>query len=234
MSKTLKLISKYYNLLKEQTPEDTAADPAAVEPQPQDEGLDRNEKYVIKILTNAFIFNPKKFKSDKLKYKYIFNKIDSIEGMVNVPVARIVSEIKKIIALDRSLRVESRTLKLINKYIFLIEQPADATEPQNDSQPSQPGASPRAEKGALDGDDNKLNLAEIFPLYQELILKALRHSPSEDELMIVKPVVNEFADADPEKIVEAIQGILKLYPSKTGNISEYPEDTEVENNLSNV
>jgi RNA binding exosome subunit len=42
--------------------------------------------------------------------------------------------------------------------------------------------------------------------------------------MIIKPVVNEFADSDPEKIVEAIQNIL----------SQSLEDKEVEDNLSNA
>jgi hypothetical protein len=221
MPKTLQLISKYFSLLAEQVPQEAApaADPSQLPPQEQPtpvtnepvvSNIDKNERYVIKILTNAFIFNPNKFVEDKQKYKYIFNKIDSIEKMVNVPVSKIVREIKKIIALDKSLRIESKTLKIINKYIFLLEQPADATEPQDAIQPSQSGISPKAEKGNASEDDNNLNLAEIFPLYQELILKALRHSPSEDELMIVKPIVNNFANVDPEKIVEAIQGILKL------------------------
>ena len=42
--------------------------------------------------------------------------------------------------------------------------------------------------------------------------------------MILKPVVNEFADTDPEKIVEVIENIL----------NQSLEDREVEDNLSNV
>lgn len=229
MSKTLKLISKYYKLLGEQTPAEQApTDPAAATSsvtapvELQDSSIDENEKYVIKILTNAFIFNPTLF--DKSKQKYIFGKIDQIKGMVNVPVSKIVDEIKKIIAIDRSLRVESKTLSLLNKYIFLIEQPADATEPQGTDQPASQNNPEQSKEINLDGESNKLNLAEIFPLYKELIIKALRHAPTEEELMIVKPVVNEFADSDPEKIVETIQNIL----------SQSLEDKEVEDNLSNV
>jgi hypothetical protein len=233
MYKTNKLFAKYLKVLEEQAPE---GDPAAgvepataaasappAEPQEQVGNIDENEKYIIKILTNAFIFNPNKFKEDIQKYKYIFNKIDSIGKMVNVPVSEIIREIKKIIALDKSLRIESKTLKIINKYIFLLEQPADATEPQ--TEPSTQDTTPRQPAGGqVENSENKLNLAEIFPLYQELILKALRHTPSEEELMIIKPVVNEFADSDPEKIVETIQSIL----------SQSLEDKEVEDNLSNA
>lgn len=228
MSKTLKLISKYYKLLGEQTSAEQApTDPAAATSsvtapvEPQDSGLDENEKYVIKILTNAFIFNPNLF--DKSKQKYIYNKIDQIRGMVNVPVAKIVDEIKKIIAIDTSLRIESKTLSLLSNYMILIEQPADATEPQGNIQ-GEVNAVNKATEANLNGESNKLNLAEIFPLYKELIIKALKHAPTEEELMIVKPVVNEFADADPEKIVETIQNIL----------SQSLEDKEVEDNLSNA
>lgn len=223
MSKTLKLISKYYNLIHEQTPKSKLGADQPAPPQPEAQqpvsNLGENEKYVIKILTNAFIFNPSLF--DKSKQQYIFNKIDQIKKMVNVPVAKIVDEIKKIIAVDRSLRVESKTLSLLGKYMFLIEQPADATEPQGGSSPASTAVQGQGVKA---NDENNLNLAEIFPLYKELIIKALKHVPTEEELMIVKPVVNEFADSDPEKIVEAIQNIL----------SQSLEDKEVEDNLSNA
>ena len=232
MSKTLQLISKYFSLLEEQAPE---GDPAAgiepataaasappAEPQEQDGNIDENEKYIIKILTNAFIFNPTLF--DKQKQKYIFNKIDQIKRIVNVPVAKIVDEVKNVIAIDKSLKVESKTLSLLDKYMLLIEQPADATEPQADTQPTQNSSTSQSQEKIIDGEGNNLNLAEIFPLYKELILKALKHAPTDDELMIIKPVVNEFADSDPEKIVEAIQNIL----------SQSLEDKEVEDNLSNA
>ena len=232
MSRTLQLISKYFSLLEEQAPEgDQAAgiEPATAaasappaEPQEQVGNIDENEKYIIKILTNAFIFNPTLF--DKQKQKYIFNKIDQIKRMVNVPVAKIVDEVKNVIAIDKSLKVESKTLSLLDKYMLLIEQPADATEPQADTQPTQNSSTSQSQEKIIDGEGNNLNLAEIFPLYKELILKALKHAPTDDELMIIKPVVNEFADSDPEKIVEAIQNIL----------SQSLEDKEVEDNLSNA
>jgi hypothetical protein len=232
MSKTLQLISKYFSLLGEQAPEGdlaagiepataTASAPPA-EPQVQVSNINENEKYIIKILTNAFIFNPTLF--NKQKQKYIFNKIDQIKRMVNVPVARIVDEVKSVIAIDRSLKVESKTLSLLAKYMLLIEQPADATEPQADTQPTQNSSTSQSQEKIIDGEGNNLNLAEIFPLYKELILKALKHAPTDDELMIIKPVVNEFADSDPEKIVETIQNIL----------SQSLEDKEVEDNLSNA
>jgi hypothetical protein len=226
MSKTLKIISKYYKLLGEQAPDEQLgggeASPVPAEAQQTGSLLSENEKYVIKILTNAFIFNPNLF--DKSKQKYIYSKIDQIKGMVNVPVSKTVDEIKKIIAIDRSLRVESKTLSLLDSYMILIEQPADATEPQGGSQPAQKNIVNQSTEGELNGEGNNLNLAEIFPLYKELILKALKHAPTEEELMIIKPVVNEFADSDPEKIVEAIQNIL----------SQSLEDKEVEDNLSNA
>jgi hypothetical protein len=232
MYKTNKLFAKYLKVLEEQAPE---GDPAAgvepatatasappAEPQVQVSNIDENEKYIIKILTNAFIFNPTLF--NKQKQKYIFNKIDQIKRMVNVPVARIVDEVKSVIAIDRSLKVESKTLSLLAKYMLLIEQPADATEPQADTQPTQNSSTSQSQEKIIDGEGNNLNLAEIFPLYKELILKALKHAPTDDELMIIKPVVNEFADSDPEKIVETIQNIL----------SQSLEDKEVEDNLSNA
>ena len=232
MYKTNKLFAKYLKVLEEQAPEGdpvagiepatAAASAPPAEPQEQVGNIDENEKYIIKILTNAFIFNPTLF--DKQKQKYIFNKIDQIKRMVNVPVAKIVDEVKNVIAIDKSLKVESKTLSLLDKYMLLIEQPADATEPQADTQPTQNSSTSQSQEKIIDGEGNNLNLAEIFPLYKELILKALKHAPTDDELMIIKPVVNEFADSDPEKIVETIQNIL----------SQSLEDKEVEDNLSNA
>jgi hypothetical protein len=232
MYKTNKLFAKYLKVLEEQAPEgdpvagiepaSAAASAPPAEPQEQVGNIDENEKYIIKILTNAFIFNPTLF--DKQKQKYIFNKIDQIKRMVNVPVAKIVDEVKNVIAIDKSLKVESKTLSLLDKYMLLIEQPADATEPQADTQPTQNSSTSQSQEKIIDGEGNNLNLAEIFPLYKELILKALKHAPTDDELMIIKPVVNEFADSDPEKIVETIQNIL----------SQSLEDKEVEDNLSNA
>ncbi len=224
MNKTDNLFSKYLRLFNEQEPgappaeEPVAAATAPPAPPEAAKSLDENEKYVIKILTNAFIFNPKLF--DRNKQQYIFNKIENIKRTINVPVAKIIDEVKKIIGLDSSLRVESKTLQQIKKCYMFLEQPADATEPQAGQPADKTAQAPAENTGAL----NKLNLAEIFPLYKELILKALSHVPSEEELMIIKPVVNEFADSDPEKIVDAIQNIL----------SQSLEDKEVQDSLSNA
>lgn len=221
MSKTLKIISRYYKLLGEQEVDETQTAPAPAAA-PTTVGIGENEKYIIKILTNAFIFNPELF--DKPKQKYIYNRIDQISKMINVPISKVVDELKKIIAFDTSLKVESKTIALLSKYKMLIEQPADATEVQPDDSTDEINLTNQATKEQETGEGNELNLDEIFPLYKELIIKALKHTPTEDELMIIKPVVNQFANSDPEKIVEAIQNML----------SRSLEDKEVQDNLSNA
>lgn len=229
--KTIQLFDKFfvkYGVLREQTPDAGAEQPvpdmnaeptidlAASAAAPKE--LDENEKYIIKILTNSFIFNPSIF--NKEKQKYIFNKIESIEKKVNVPVSNIINAVKKIIGLDKSLKVESRTVSLIQKYMTLIEQSPDATEKQPDA--VEQDIKQKSDEGTT--SENKLDLEEIFPLYKELLLQALKHIPTDEELMIIKPIVNEFGDVDPEKIVEAIQNIL----------NQSLEDREVEDDLSNV
>lgn len=218
-----------YGVLQEQTPNTGAEDLAGADqagPPPEaaaaaPKELDENEKYIIKILTNSFIFNPSVF--DKQKQKFIFNKIDQIQKQVNVPVSKIISEVKRIIGLDKSLRVESKTIDLIAKYMTFIEQSPDATERQPDAAVDRNTEQGTEQKINSDGE-NKLDLEEIFPLYKELLIQALKHVPTDEELMIIKPIVNEFGDIDPEKIVEAIQNIL----------NQSLEDKEVEDDLSNV
>ena len=216
MNKVNTLFKKYYRILNEQepgipeapTPEatvppapDATAAPAPEAPaEPEITPLPENEKYIIKILTNSFIFNPSLFDSNKRKF--IDNKIDIIKRSINIPVAKMVDEIKSILNLDNSLRVESVTLGLIQKYTNLLEQLADATEPQTDT------ANATAQAPAPQSNTNKLNLAEIFPLYKELIVQALAHIPTDEELIILKPIVNEFGDTDPEKIVKTIKDLL--------------------------
>lgn len=228
MNKTNKLFEKYLGLYLEQEPGEAPAPgevaPAeGAPPEPATEGpkpLSENEKYIIKILTNAFIFNPTLF--DKNKQNFIDNKINELKNTVNVPVSKIIDDIKKILAFDRSLAVESKTNSLLKKYFRILEQgEKDATEPQAGGEP--PAEAPAPEAPPED-NKNKLDLTEIFPLYKELLLKALKHIPTEEELMMLKPVVNEFADVDPEKIVEVIENLL----------SQSLEDREVEDNLSNV
>jgi hypothetical protein len=109
--------------------------------------------------------------------------------------------------------------------MIFIEQSADATEPQSDTSKIAPSADTKLETPPGSNSENDLDLSEVFnSLYKELIMKALKHPPTDEELMIIKPIVNEYADIDPEKIVEAIQSIL----------AQSLEDKEVEDNLSNV
>ena len=219
MNKVNTLFKKYYRILNEQEPAipeapappaDATMPPGPEAPAPEApmapevKPLPENEKYIIKILTNAFIFNPSLFDSNKKKF--IENKIEMIKNSINVPVSKMVEEIKSILNLDRSLKVESKTSRLLQKYTNIIEQLADATEPQ-------PGNEEASNKNAdtvnaAATDTNKLNLAEIFPLYKELIVQALAHVPTDEELIILKPIVNELGDTDPEKIVKTIKDLL--------------------------
>ena len=225
MKKTNKLLSKYLHLYKEQVPGEEVGDQSEdIQPDilSPDQGLSENEKYVIKILINAFIFSIKAF--DKDKQKYILNRINSINNMINVPLAKVIDEIKNIIALNYSLKIESKTNKLLKKHFNLIEQSLDATEPQSDKGDSnQLNVEPSVEQQEITKGDG-LPLEEIFPLYRELILKSLKHTPTEDELMILKPIVRQFTKTDPEKIVITIKNLL----------SQSTEDKEVEDNLSNA
>jgi hypothetical protein len=233
MNKTNKIFNKYFSLISEQpeNPQQSQEDISGavtpptppVEQEAPVEQMDENERYIIKILTNSFIFNPSLF--DANKKKYIVNKIDTLSKSINTPVPTVVNEIKKILALDNSLRVESKTLSLISKYNRLIEQARDATEPQADKGEVSSTKAPQTstQVAAQNGSEYKLNLTEIFPLYKELILKSLRHVPTEEELMILKPIVNEFADVDPEKIVSTIQDLLTQ-----------SSDNEIEGVLSNA
>jgi hypothetical protein len=219
MNKVNTLFKKYYRILNEQEPAPEAAPPEAApaemeqEPTPTEpvqKPLDENEKYVIKILTNSFIFNPTLFSSSKKKF--IANKINNIKKTINVPVSQIIAEIKSILNLDNSLKIESKTLKILNRYMVVLEQPADATEPQADNNTT-PTISNNPQNPSISSVNN-LNLVEIFPLYKELILQALAHAPTEEELIILKPIVNEFADSDPEKIVVVIKDLLNQESDK--------------------
>lgn len=222
--KTENILNKYLRLYLEQGPEaPTNEQPqqaaAPVKQEAPSTEIPENEKYIIKLLTNSFIFNPKIF--DKPKQQVIANKIKTINSLVNAPISKIIDEIKSVLALDNSLRVESKTISLLQNYFKLVEQVADGTEPQPDSgetiqTPNQQATAPK--------EKNTLSLEEIFPLYKELILKSLRHVPTEEELMILKPVANQFGDVDPLKIVEAIQNLL----------SQSLEDKELKDNLSNA
>ena len=226
--KTDQLFKKYYRILNEQEPAPESAPPEAppAEMPPPPEAaptepvikpMDTNEKIVIKILTNAFIFDKTRF--DENKRKYIDNKLVEIQNAINVPVAGIIDEIKKIINLDKSLHIESRTLKLLSKYNLMLEQPADATEPQPGTETGKPtDDQPTAPTEVI----NSLNLAEIFPEYKELIIEALNHVPDPEEIITLRTVVREFGETDPEKIVIAIKDLLNL--SEDTSLSDDQEE----------
>ena len=97
-------------------------------------------------------------------------------------------------------------LKMLEKYALFIEQPDDATEPQ---------AGTDKKEIKLDGTDseNEVDLSEIFPLYQSLILKALKHKPSDQELLSIDDITSEMADVDPKNIVDSIELMLGLSSS---------------------
>lgn len=202
--KTNALFQKYFKILNEEVPPTPQGDEDNKQQEPNKE-VDRNLKHVIKILTNAFIFNPNAFKDESMR-RSIYDRIDKIEKMETAPVVEIVTKIKEILALNPKLRVESKTIKIINKYLMLMEQPADATDLQKD-QDKEEDITQETETSV--NDENDVDLSEIFPgLYQQLIVRALKHPPTYDELMLLNPIVKQFKDIDPEKIVEAIQNLL--------------------------
>jgi hypothetical protein len=213
MKKTNQIFNKLFKLL-EQTPvpgnmgvdQQPASTNFPAQPtNPKDE-VSENKKYILKILTNAFIFNPKSFKSESMRSR-IAAKIKEIESMETAAPAQVISKILKIIDMDPTLKIESKTLNLLKNYMLFIEQP------QNDSISNDATDLPVSDdldaETTEDRDTLNLNLAEIFPLYKSLIIKALKHSPTEDELMILEPVINSLHNTDPEAIKETIQKILK-------------------------
>lgn len=236
MKKTNKLFEQYFKLLNEQEP---GEDPNAQTPAPDqpptepaavpESTMPENQKYMIKILTHAFIFNPTLFNANT--QQTIADKIQRLSKSVNVPVSKIVNEIIDIICLDNSLcrelknnqpslKKESKTINYINKLMVLLEQPADATEPQQDQQ-EQPPAPTEGEAPPPPKKKEELSLEEIFPKSKALILKALAHKPTDEELLMLKPVVDEFMELDPSKVENFI--------AKTLNQSL--EDNELEDNL---
>ena len=222
MKKTNNILHKFMQLYVEQAETPETDQPDAVQTgQELDGAISSNEKYLIKLLTNAFIFSPDKF--DKSKQEYILNKIKSINSLINVPISKVVDEIKSIVSMDYSLRVESKTNALLKSYFNLVEQIADGTEPQPDSKEDIQLTNQQVPVED-NKDENKISLEEIFPLYKELMLKSLKHTPTEDELMILRPVADQFGEIDPQKIVTTIKNLL----------SKSLEDKEVQDNLSNA
>jgi len=220
-----------------QPPQDDAQGPPQDAPPPEPpkeeapaQKMTQNEKEIIDLLARAFIFNPEDFPERRGQ---IDRAIDNINSSVNVPIPTIVDSIEDIVSLNANLRkksgvgklinnLESRANKLFKGIKLLSEELKDATEPQIDDKAGK--AAPGAPQEQEDNPEFKLDLQEIFPMYRALIAKALRHSPTEDEIINLQAVVDEFTDLDPKKIVTTIKNML----------SQSLEDKEVEQDLADV
>jgi hypothetical protein len=215
----------------EGAPQDAPPEPPKEKPPAQK--MSQNEKEIIDLLARAFIFNPEDFPE---KRNQIDSAIANISTSVNVPIPTIVDAIEDVVSLNVNLRkksgvgklinnLESRAIKLFKGIKLLSEELKDATEPQvDDKVTKEVPESPEQEAQQPDNSEFKLDLQEIFPMYRALIAKALRHSPTEDEIINLQAVVDEFTDVDPKKIVTTIKNML----------SQSLEDKEVEQDLANV
>lgn len=208
-SRTINLIDRFLRLYEQDEQEPQQAPEQEPPANPVDE-VDENTKYIIKLLTNAFIFNPNSF--DESTRNRILKDIESLKQSINQPVASVVDKIKRILAYDKSLVVESLTISLINRF---LEQVEDATE----APPAEPEAQLTPKPSV-----NKLQLQEVFPRYRDLIVRSLTHEPTDQELSILTTVVDEFADIDPERILVTIQKLL----------DQTEGDQEVEKGLSSI
>lgn len=198
--KTLRLIESYIRNIVEQD-ELEAQDAAMNDVAPRE--VSSNEKYIIKILANALIFNPAKFPDRR---ENIFKDIESLRRSPNQPISAIIRKIKNIISLDRSLVIESDTDQLFKHYAELLERNSlDATEPQLDDEPSIDNSVEPAADPSIEVD---VDLDEIFPLYQDMILNALSYEPSSRDLMMLRDVINGVGEDDPLNIVDTVQGIM--------------------------
>jgi len=252
------LFKKYYKILNEQepgepaaapeTPPAEAAPPEVAPAEPEIKPIDNNEKLVIKILTNAFIFDKTRFNDDISKRNYIDRMLLKVQNSVNVPISKTIEDVVRIINLDRNLSLdkvinsstklkESKTLSLINSYILMIEKPADATEPQagdNDTQNMPTNDQPTNTSNGI----NSLSLSEIFPEYKELIVQALNHVPTPEEIITLRSVVREIGELDPEKIVITIQRLLNFsedtLTDKETKSSGIEDDNGIEKYLANA
>lgn len=212
MKKTTAKLNEYLRLFEQDELDAEMGDqPEDAEPveQAAPEPVDENVKYVIKLLTNSFIFDKTKFSQST--QQSVDNLISDIQNDVNQPVASIIGKVKRVLSLDSNLRVESIVVSTMDSYISLYEN-ADATNMQSGT------------SEARGEPINAASISEIFPMYQKLIVSALQHTPTAEELSILDPVIEEFADTDPTKIKEAITQLL----------SQSGIDTEVESNLNSV
>lgn len=199
--KTLRLIESYIRYVTE------SGEPEAVDVPVESESreIGSNERYIIKILTNALIFNPLKFPDQR---ETILNDIENIRVSPGNSIASIISRIKSIIALDRSLVIEGSTGQLFIYYTELLERSSlDATEPQQETAPSSivDDSPTETSDPSLEID---VDLDEIFPLYQDMILNAMSYEPSSRDLIMLRDVVNGIGESDPLSIIDTIQGIM--------------------------
>lgn len=208
MKKTNNLLQKLMKLHVEQEEADAAApEQAPAEPAPQVNKMSSNEKYIIKVLTNSFIFNINNF--NKNEQNLILNKIESIKSLINKPITETIDVVKSILSMDKSLKVESKTNILLKKYFKLIEQIADGTESQPDSGADMQLSNKEEPVKDLE-DENNISLEEAFPMYSDLMVRSLKHPPADDEIMMLRAVANEFGETDPDKIVSTIKSLLSL------------------------
>ena len=208
MNITNNILSKLLGLyIEQEASEEPSQEQAPLEQAPQAKQMSNNERYIVKVLTNAFIFNRHIF--DTAKQNIILNKIDSILKVLNEPISKTVDIVKDILAMDNSLKIESKTNILLRRYLYLVEEVADGTErqPDNDEDVQSSNQDDSADDSA---NDNSISLKEAFPMYSDLMVRSLKHSPTDDEIMMLRSVANEFGETDPDKIVNTIKSLLSL------------------------
>lgn len=204
-----RLLKKYYNILNEQdpaTPEnppvetsinDIAAGPITA--------LQPNEIEVINLLKDAFIFSPSDFGPQK---GTIEHEIHAIRRSKLLPIPQLIEKIKRLINRNPYLK-ESKTLQIFSKYITLFEAPADATEPQQQQSTNEPTSNTTAPVSQPPAATTiSMDLKQKWPEYRELLCRALEHSPTPEEIIILTQSVEAFGEADPEKLVVVIKDLL--------------------------
>lgn len=217
------LFKKYYKILNEQEPV-TAAPAAAMPPEPamdmepiepeeEKPVLKENERVIIKILANAFIFN--KLDLDPETLLRVERNIRIIKDSVGWPMSKTINSIINILCLNPALclkkslgiRVnkESKIEKAFSKYKLIYEIAADATDgPVNSETETEKDTESQGKEIV------SLSLAEIFSEYQELILRALEYVPTAEEIMILRPVVKEFGESNPSAVETTVKNLLNL------------------------
>jgi hypothetical protein len=205
MYKTLKIISNYWNLIQEQSPSDMeTVDDTGDEPVKNNN--DQNKKEIINILKNAFIFDKTKWGPSKQNYiqsRIKLLKRPSTDGNIVNQIYDLVSIIN--IDPELQLNLESKTLFIFNKYGLLQEQLKDATEPNIDDTTQQPVID---NKEVSSPRTISLKLNEIFPLYNDLIIRALDYKPSEEELIMLDDIISS-SEGNPNLVRDGIEKILR-------------------------